>query len=155
MTVNYFEINTGWREKIYPTDISDITTDQMRTILPKAAEGLCEMQYGTGFHLDMMPGGYQAFLYDLRGETPVLLAFTAGVWDNSLRMEVWKELCRRYGKSGEGKVLEMPPAVPYIADCGQPEEQERQGLSVWRRNFTQSLGWTVFEAVKRGMESRK
>lgn len=145
MIVHYVEVNSGYKERILPAEISDITTAQFRTLLPKAAEDICEMQYGTGFHLELLPGGYQAYLYDLRGEEPALFAVTAGVWEPGLRLELWKEFCGCVrGEEKSGKILEIPPAVPYIVDYVLPGKVSRTELTQWRRSFSQGLGWTIF-----------
>lgn len=149
MIVNYIEINSGRKERVLPTEVSEIAMLQFRTMLPRAAEGICELRYGTGFHLEMLTGGYRVSLYDMRGEEPVLLAVSAGVWEDGQRLELWREQNRRIEKPEEdGKILKMPPSVPYIADCLLPEGEARSELDSWRRNFTQGLGWTVFDAVR-------
>ena len=136
MIVNYIEINSGRKERVLPTEVSEIAMLQFRTMLPRAAEGICELRYGTGFHLEMLTGGYRVSLYDMRGEEPVLLAVSAGVWENGQRLELWREQNRRIEKpEEEGKILKMPPSVPYIADCLLPEGEARSELASWRRNL--------------------
>ncbi|HIX76171.1 MAG TPA: hypothetical protein H9734_01025 [Candidatus Fusicatenibacter merdavium] len=150
MIVNYLEINNGRKERILPTEISDIAMLQFRAMMPKALEGMCEMQYGTGFRLEIQPGKYRVDLSDVRGEEPLLLAVSMGVWEENCRLDVWKTLHRMgVGKRESGKILDMPPAVPYIVDWLLPPGEARRELDPWRRNFTQGLGWTIFEMASR------
>lgn len=150
MIVNYLEMNNGRKERILPTEISDIVMLQFRAMLPKALEGICEMQYGTGFQVEILPGKYRADLKDIRGKEPVLLAVSVGVWGEDRRLEEWRNVYRLGAGEGlAGKILKMPPTVPYIVDLLLPPGEARRELDPWRRNFTQGLGWTIFEMASR------